>query len=136
MDQEQAKRLGDYFRQRRESLGLSQRRLAIISGLNQPTVVRIEDGQFLSPGPDKLKALATALGLNLTDVWSLAGYGFDTDLPSALPFLRARYRALPDDQLNALTVDVAFILQQHGIDPYNHPAPGEDEIEPTTKAPT
>lgn len=133
MDQEQARRLGDYFRQRRESLGLSQRRLAAISGLNQPTVVRIEDGQFLAPGPDKLKALASALDLNPTDVWSLAGYAFDTDLPSPLPFLRAKYRDLTDDQLDALTSDVASILERHGIDPYDRPAPGEDETGPSEK---
>ena len=127
MNQEQAKRLGDYLRQRRESRGLSQSAVARASGLTQPTVVRIEDGQFLNPKPDKLKAFAEVLDIPLTDLWSLAGYGFDTDLPSPMPFLRTKYRDLPDAQLDALTKDVAHILKQHGIDPYGRPAPGEDE---------
>lgn len=127
MNQEQARQLGDYLREARISRGLSQRRLAKISGLNQSTVVRIEDGQFLAPTAAKLRALAEALDLNLTDVWNLAGYGLDAELPSPMPFLRAKYSDLPDKELNALTEDVAHILRQHGIDPYDRPKPGEDE---------
>jgi transcriptional regulator with XRE-family HTH domain len=127
MNKTKAQQLGDYLRKHREAKGLSQRRLAGLSGLNQPTVIRIERGDFLSPGPDKLKALAKALDLPLTDVWSMAGYGLDSELPSPMPFLRAKYRDLPEDEMDSLTADVADVLRQHGIDPDGRPVSDEDE---------
>jgi transcriptional regulator with XRE-family HTH domain len=95
--------------------------------MNYQTVLRIEQGEFATPGPDKLKALARALQLDLTDVWSMAGYAFDTDLPAPLPYLRAKYRDLPAKELRALSRDVARVLAEHGIDGTSRPAPGEDE---------
>lgn len=132
MNRQPATQLGTYLRQRRETLGLSVRGLARRSGLNHQTVNRIERGEFATPGPDKLKALATALELDLTDVWAMAGYGFDTDLPAPLPYLRAKYRDLPAKELAALSRAVAQVLAAHGIDASHGPAPGEDETDEPT----
>lgn len=127
MNKNRAVALGRYLRTRREQLGISARELGRVSGMNYQTVLRIEQGEFATPGPDKLKALAQALRLDLTDVWSLAGYGFDTDLPAPMPYLRAKYRDLPAKELTALSRDVARVLAEHGIDGNRRPAPGEDE---------
>jgi transcriptional regulator with XRE-family HTH domain len=127
MDHEQAVQLGKLLRDRREELGLSTRRLAEISGVNHPTIIRIERGDFATPGPDKLKALAKALDLNLADLWNVAGYGSDTDLPSPVRYLRAKYRDLPEATVQALSRDVEAALKRHGIEPTSGPAPGEDE---------
>jgi transcriptional regulator with XRE-family HTH domain len=129
MDHQHAVDLGRYLQRKREALGLSARQLARMSGMNYQTVLRIEQGEFATPGPDKLKALAHALGLDLTDVWSMAGYGFDTDLPAPMPYLRAKYRDLPANELAALSRDVARVLAAHGIDGNRRPAPGEDETD-------
>lgn len=127
MKKTNAQRLGDYLRKHREVQGLSQRRLAQASGINQSTVIRIERGDFVNPTPDTVRALATTLDLPLSDVWRVAGYEVDPELPAPMPFLRAKYRDLPADQLEALTKDVADVLKQHGIDPEGRPAAGEDE---------
>jgi transcriptional regulator with XRE-family HTH domain len=127
MDEAQARQLGGFLRRRRIERKLGLRALARLSGLNSQTILRIERGDFLTPGPDKLKALARALRIPLSDLWNLAGYHVDEEMPNTLPFLRAKYRDLPDETLDALTQDVASVLRQHGIDPNGRPAIGEDE---------
>lgn len=127
MTKSRAQQIGEYLRTAREAQGLSQRRLAILSGINQSTVIRIERGDFTSPSPDTLQALAGTLNLPLEEVWTIAGYGAGSALPGPMPFLRAKYRDLPDDQLDALTRDVAEVLKRHGIDPNGRPVGNEDE---------
>ncbi len=128
MDRDQAKKLGLRLRQRRQALGLSTTQVAETSNQTQATVVRIEQGQFLSPDPDKLRALAEALDLNLADVLSLAGYPIPTELPSPGPYLRTKYRNLPAEAVDQLQAQIAQVLRQHGITPSDGPAEGEDEL--------
>jgi len=127
MKKRDTQKLGDYFRQQREAKGLSQRRLAVVSGVNQSSVNRIERGDFASPSPETLRALADALELSLDDVWNLAGYDVASTLLEPMPFLRAKYSELSDDELDSLTKDVAAVLKNHGIDPYGRPNQNEDE---------
>jgi transcriptional regulator with XRE-family HTH domain len=122
-----SQKLGMYLHQQREVKGLSQRQLAAVSGVDQSTVNRIERGEFASPSPKTLKALADSLDLTLEEVWSLAGYDVTPTLPGPMPFLRAKYSEMSDDQLDALTKDVAAVLKRHGIDPYGRPKQNEDE---------
>lgn len=135
MDPRQAKRLGRLFRSKREELGISSHQVARESGLNQATIVRLEQGGFLNPDPEKLRVLAEALGLNLTDVLSLAGYPIPTELPSTGPYLRAKYRELSESALSALTRDVNQLLARHGLDTASRPAPGEDETPEAARSP-
>ncbi len=127
MDPQQAKRLGQLFRSQREKLGFSSHQLARQSGMNQATIVRLEQGGFLNPDPEKLRLLTEALGLNLADVLTLAGYPVPTELPSPGLYLRAKYRDLSEAALRSLTKDVNRLLAEHGLDATGRPAPGEDE---------
>lgn len=127
MDQKRAKRLGRLLRTRREKAGIGSRELSRLTGINQATIVRLEQGEFLNPDPDKLRQVAEAIGLNLSDVLSLAGYPIPTELPSTGPYLRAKYRDLSDSAVEALTDDVNRLLAEHGIDGSGEPTPGEDE---------
>jgi transcriptional regulator with XRE-family HTH domain len=127
MDRDQAKKLGSVFRARRTALGLSTTQVALASGQTQATVVRIEQGQFLNPDPDKLRALAEALDLNLADVLTLAGYPIPNELPSVGPYLRTKYRDLPSEAVDQLQAQVALVLRKHGIEPVDGPQAGEDE---------
>ncbi|MBK6439182.1 MAG: helix-turn-helix domain-containing protein [Candidatus Microthrix sp.] len=90
MDEEQAKRLGAFLRARREELGWSSRRLAAECEMNDATIVRIENGQFAAPKPDKLSRITEALGLSLSDVFALADYAAPSDLPHFMPYLRTK----------------------------------------------
>jgi transcriptional regulator with XRE-family HTH domain len=126
VEPDQARRLGQTIRTRREALGLSQRQLAAQTGVNDATIVRIERGAFGAPAPDKLSRIADALDLSLADVFALADYVVPADLPSFQPYLRSRYRDLPDAAVEDLDRAFARIVKKHGYRP-DGPADGEDE---------
>lgn len=130
MDEPQALSFGKYLRRRRQQLRLSTHEVARRAGFNQTTVVRLEQGSYLSPAPDKLRRIAEVLDLNLADVLSLAGYPMPTELPSPLPYLRTKFRNMPASELDALSRDIAEVFEQYGIDPASRPLAAEDETDP------
>ncbi len=91
MTPEQARRLGAFLRSARETAGLSLSELVEKSGVQKSTLGRFEQGVFLSPKPDKLKAIAQALDLPVADVLLMADYSDPADLPSIPVYMRARY---------------------------------------------
>lgn len=126
MDEKQAKALGKMLRDRREELGLSLRQLTKQVNIPDATIVRIEQGAFSAPAPDKLARLADALGLKLADVFALADYTAPTELPTLKPYLRTKYRGLPQDDVDAIEKYAARLAKKHGIH-LTGPAPGQDE---------
>lgn len=126
MNPEQAKELGRQLRVRRDELGLSVRDLERLTDVDNGTIVRIEQGAFAAPAPDKLSRIAEALGLSLADVFALAEYSAPSELPSFTPYLRAKYRSLPTKAVAQLQRYFDDLADQYGIDPAG-PAPGEDE---------
>jgi transcriptional regulator with XRE-family HTH domain len=126
MEPDQAKRLGNRLQKQRDALELSTRELAKRAGVPQSTVVRLEQGLFLSPRAEKLAAIADALGLDPTAILKLAKYPSLTAMPAPRTYLRAKYRDLNSDQIEALHRDVQRVLEKHGINP-SGPEPGEDE---------
>lgn len=126
MNDDQAKALGHLLKQKREALGLSTRQLGDIAGLDGTTVLRFEEGAFAAPRPDKLARVAEALGLSLADVYAHAGYAVPGDLPTFRPYLRTKYRGLPEDDMAKIEAYAARLARKHGI-ALDGPAPGEDE---------
>lgn len=57
--------LGELVRSRRESVGLSQERLARLSGLSRATINQLENGTLVDLGVSKLANLLDLLGLQL-----------------------------------------------------------------------
>jgi len=64
-------RLGRYIRKRRGELGLTQEELAARAGLKQTNISQIERGEIVEPGPERLAAIAIALGVELSDLVEL-----------------------------------------------------------------
>jgi transcriptional regulator with XRE-family HTH domain len=124
MDQLQARDLGRRLRERRQQIGLSTRELAERASTTHATVVRLEQGAFNEPRPDKLQAVALALGINVADIFELAAYTVPTEL--LMPYLRAQHRNLPPAALAELQHYAEQLASRYGIDPAG-PAPGEDE---------
>jgi transcriptional regulator with XRE-family HTH domain len=54
MNQEQSQALGALIRARRLELGYTTYQLGAAAGVQNSTVVRIEQGKFAAPRPDKL----------------------------------------------------------------------------------
>jgi transcriptional regulator with XRE-family HTH domain len=57
----------------REAAGLSGRRLADLAGLSSPYLLKLERGDYVSPGVDRVGHVAGVLGLDLN--WVLSGVG-------------------------------------------------------------
>ena len=123
---EQAARLGQLIRSRREQAGMTIRDLAEDAEMNFATVSRIEQGKFATPRHDKLARIAQALGLNTADVFALADYTLPADLPSFQPYLRSKYRDMPAAAVDELTAVFQRITKKHGYVPEGSHG-GEDE---------
>ena len=126
MDDDHARNLGEQLLLKRTELELTTRQVAELAGLEQPTYVRIEKGQFKKPGIDKLAAIAEALQLKTADLYALADYTAPADLPSFTPYLRTKYRDLPAADVERIQTYAARLAKRHGID-ISGPVLGEDE---------
>lgn len=127
MDDKQAKRLGAVIKERRHAVGLSLRGLRDVTGIDDGLLSRMESGAILTPAPDKLARIASALDLNLSDLYAMADYAVPGELPSPALYLRTKFRGgLPDRAMRSLTRELDQLLAKHGLDPAG-PAAGEDE---------
>lgn len=83
--------LAKALRQARRRSGLTVRQVADDAGMTPATVSRLETGHIESPRPDHLARLARTLGLELEDLYALAGYLMPEGLPELRPYLRTKY---------------------------------------------
>lgn len=134
MEEKNRIQLGQVLRTAREAKGMSSRQLEALVGIPAPTILRIEQGEFSSPAPDKLARIANALDVPLADVYAIAEYAAPKQLPNLSPYLRTKYRDLPDEAAAQIEAYARRLAKRHGVD-LRGPAPGEDEQpEPTTTA--
>jgi transcriptional regulator with XRE-family HTH domain len=135
MNPREAKKLGAFVRSARETRSLSQNRLGEAVGVPNTTIMRLERGENLKPRADLLASIADELGINLADIYGLAGYDAPTALPSLRPYLRSKYRQLPAEAGEQLERYAERLAKRHGVD-LNGPAPGEDEEPEVTRIST
>lgn len=115
MDKDQAARLGKLIRERRQAAGLSTHELGEKIGTRNSTIIRLEQGAFAAPSPDKLARIADVLGMTLADMFGHAGYAVPADLPSFHAYLPARYRDLPAEAMQELVDLFETLAQRHGL---------------------
>lgn len=115
MDKEQAARLGHLIRQRRQALGMSTHELGKRIDTKNSTIVRLEQGAFAAPSPEKLAGIAEALGISLADMYGHAGYVVPDDLPGFHAYLPARYRNLPQVAVQELIDLFEALIARHGL---------------------
>jgi transcriptional regulator with XRE-family HTH domain len=126
MDQEAARKFGEWLRQKRHTAGLGTTELAKRTGITDGTITRLEQGSIATPDPRKLSRIAEALGIPVEEIYGMAGYNAPKQLPSVRPYLRSKYRDLPGEVVADLERAVVNIIRKHGYDPEG-PRPGEDE---------
>lgn len=129
MTLQQAEGLGEMLKARRKDLGVERTIAAERAGMDVSTLYRLEHGQILSPDPAKLRNLARVLRLRVADVLAAAGYPTVRGLPEPGPYLRAKYRDLPAEQVAALSLEVEAVLRRYGVVASGGPTAGEDEAE-------
>jgi transcriptional regulator with XRE-family HTH domain len=126
MEELRAKELGDFLHAKRIEKGLSIRELGRLTGMSDTTVLRIEQGTFIVPAPDKLARIADILGLELADVFGLARYVAPTQLPTWRPYLRTKYSQLPTEAVDELESFFSYLQSKYGAKAAG-PMNGEDE---------
>lgn len=126
MDENKRTELGAKLKTAREAVGWSTYQLAREAGVNQSTVVRIEQGAFATVAPDRLSRLAEALKIPAADLFALVEYTTPTDLPQFAPYMRAKYRDLTADDVTLIESFAATIANRRGVN-LRGPRPGEDE---------
>lgn len=89
--------LGRHVRQARERAGLSVRGLASLAKVDSSWLSRLERGDYASPDPRHLRALAQVLHLDTADLFIAAGYRGSEGLPGFAPYLRAKYDLSPEE---------------------------------------
>jgi transcriptional regulator with XRE-family HTH domain len=107
-------KLGEYIRAQRESLGISQRRLAARIGIHHSYLARMEAGDYIQPTPAVLHRIAEALDFDPEDLFALAGHTIPHELPSFAPYLRAKYD-IPDRAAQELADYFRYMTERYGI---------------------
>lgn len=115
MDKEQAARLGHLIRERRHAIGMSTHELGKRIGTKNSTIIRLEQGAFAAPSPEKLAGIAEVLGISLADMYGHAGYVVPNDLPGFHAYLPARYRDLPEAAVQELIDLFDTLVARHGL---------------------
>jgi transcriptional regulator with XRE-family HTH domain len=115
MNKDQAKALGEFVRKRRQELGLSTHELGKVVGTRNSTIMRLEQGAFAAPRPDKLARIAEALQIGLADLYARAGYVTPSELPSFHAYLPAKYRQLPEAAVEELIRLFDELVVRHGL---------------------
>jgi len=126
MESPHVKEIGRRIRDRRQELGMSKRELGRLAGIENSTIVRLEQGAFANPQPDTLRRIAEVLELPLADLYALADYVVPAELPTFKPYLRSKYRSLPAAAREDLNKAFERIIRKHGSVP-DGPNAGEDE---------
>lgn len=124
MDRKQAKELGLFLRRKRLAEGIPAHSLAEAVGVDKAQITRLEQGIVASPRADVLASIADYLDLPLADVFGLAGYTTPKGLPTFKPYMRAKYKELPDEAIEQMERFFVRLAKRHGID---GPVDGEDE---------
>jgi transcriptional regulator with XRE-family HTH domain len=89
------------------------------------SIISLERGDILAPQPDTLKALAAALSIPVSDLFTVAGWLPADELPTLKPYLRAKYRGLDEQAIADLERYADGLTRRHGAN--NGPIDHEDE---------
>lgn len=117
--------LGEFIKARRESRNISKADACRQSGLDYSYWVKLEAGVYQMPSPKALELVAEVIGCTAADLYALAGYRMDGELPGFGPYLRSKYH-LPSEAIDQLESYFAFLRHQYGISPDEPVFPPKD----------
>jgi len=106
--------LGEFIKTRRESRDITKADAVRQTGLDYSYWVKLENGVYLMPSPKALELVAAVIGVEPADLYALAGYRINGELPSFGPYLRSKYH-LPPRAIDQLESYFTFLRAQYGI---------------------
>lgn len=127
MQEKDIQGLAETIRKQRQKLGLSASEVARQAGVAKGTITRLELGQITSPRMENLRTIADVLQLPLTDILAESSMLRGSDLPTLNPYLRTKFKGMPDSAVREIEEHFRDVAARHGINLNNGPAPGEDE---------
>lgn len=125
-------KLGAHIKRVREDRKLSIRELATKAGINNGALGRYERGER-TPGIATIKAIATALGVPVTELFAVGDCLNPYDLlPGTASAVHARFDHLSKEATTSIDNYLQRLIDEHGMDP-NGPLIFEDEDEELTE---
>ena len=106
--------LGEFIKTRRESLNITKADASRKSGLDYSYWVKLETGIYQMPSPKALDLVADVIDCKPADLYALAGYRIEGELPNFAPYLRSKYY-LPPEAIDQLESYFNFLRHQYGI---------------------
>ena len=103
---EQAQAFGSFLRKTRLERKLSVREVGRRSSLDGSVVSRYETGQFRAPDPEKVIRLGRVLGVSMNEIFGAAGFTTSKDWPDIEVYLKAKYPALSDAEIQKISISV------------------------------
>ncbi len=76
---------------------------------------------------DNLRSIADVLQIPLTNLLAESRVLRGSDLPTLQPYLRTKFKDMPEDALREIEEHFRGVALRHGINITTGPAPGEDE---------
>lgn len=111
-----ANRLGDFIYKTREEKGISTPKLAKAVGVHHSAIARIQLGEIKQPRPALLARIAEELDVSSGELYALADYRTEDDLPDLRGWLHIKHRALPDDAVETLQGHLDYLVDRHASD--------------------
>lgn len=124
MASDELQRLATLLSERRTAVGLSAREVARRAGVDVGVVIRLERADNPKPRLENLKAIGEVLGIPAADLYAAADALPVGQLPSLRPYMRAKYRGLPDEALAEVEAFIDQLAAKHGG---RRPTDHEDE---------
>ena len=123
MNETERTALARAIRDRRQEMELSARELARRAGVDNATIVLLEQGKIPLPRVDTVRSIPQVLNLPLADIYTTINWLPEDALPSLRPYMRAKYAELSEADLAEIERFVNVVSNRNR----KGPARGEDE---------
>lgn len=129
MTPEQSARLGTLLTSRRKAVGLSIPEVSRRAGIDRGTLWRIEKGMIHNPKAENLQSIGEVLDIPASDLFTTVGWVPSQQLPTIRPYLRTKYRQLPDAAVKEIEDYFDDVARRHGISFNSDHGPRDKEDE-------
>lgn len=107
--------LGRLIQEHRKAAGISQAQLGRELNLSESYISRLEHGEFRTPQPGVLMALAKRFDININDLYAITGCLLSTELPSFSAYVHAKHPDWPETVIAELADYYEFLKQKHSL---------------------
>ncbi|UVJ38069.1 helix-turn-helix domain-containing protein [Arthrobacter sp. CJ23] len=118
--------IGNAIRARRDELGISAAELARRVGVYPSSITRLEAGE-VGGRLNNIRDIAAALKMPLTELLAESHVIDEHDLPQLTPYLRTKYKNMPEAAVKEIERHFQEVAKRHGISPNSGPSLGQDE---------